>query len=95
MGSPFSRGFDLGRYDDDKREANIVDPAPIDLRDLLRSVSYYDQVVSELEKTGAHLTEGENCFVLLYDYIYQPVSIAEWAIEGLRLRYAGGAPYNA
>ncbi len=94
-GSAFSRAFDLGRYDDSKTEALRHEHPPLVLDSFLTGVSYAESVLPGLDKAGATVARGDNCFVLLFDVFFEGERTARWSTKGLRLRFAAQTSYEA
>ena len=91
LGSPFSRAFGIGRYDDDVREVHYHETIVSGLSDLLRGASYDDVVIPRLANLVSEPIEG-NCVILLYNYRHDGPS--EWDTEGFSLRYVGAVAYR-
>ena len=94
LGCAFSDGFRLKPYDDDFREAAFRDAWVQDLAGHLSGVSYETSVTSGFATIGVKPEPGENCFVLLYDYLFTGNPIERWTVRGLSLRFAGTVSYE-
>lgn len=93
LGSPFSRGFDLGYYDDAMREAEFLSVAPRRVADLFVGSSYSEITVPRFQRLGTTLAPGDNCVVLLFDYRYRGVATS-WSGSGVLLRFVGAVSYR-
>jgi hypothetical protein len=93
LGSPFSRAFAVGWYDEGFREAKYLATPASSLPDLLRNFSYSKVVISNLETAGATIHAGENCVVLLYNQRHMDPK-ADWSSGGVSFRFVVSGCYR-
>lgn len=92
LGSPFSRGFSIGYYEDGLREAEYFDSPPRSLDRLLAGSSYSETTVSGFQQIAVELAPGDNCMVLLFNRSYDGRT-RRWHGGGVSLRFFGEIGY--
>lgn len=93
LGSPFSRGFGIGYYDDATREAVFFETAPKSLTAMLAGSSYADVTVPRFEALPVCLAPDDNCVVLLYEIGFAGET-KRWRGDGVALRFLGSVAYG-
>jgi hypothetical protein len=91
LGSPFSRAFDIGRYDESLLEAEYRKVATASLGELLVGASYEATIVKSFQAL-ATLESPVNCSLLLYDCRH--TGRAEWSSPEIALTFVGSVKYR-
>ena len=92
LGSPISRGFGSGYYEDALREAEFRRVPPRTLHGFLAGSRYFEITETRFEGLGVQLAPDDNCFVLLYDYDYLG-SKKRWQGDGVSVNFVGSVSY--
>jgi len=91
---PFAEDFGLERFDDDVREAEILEQGSRSLTELLADFSYDDVIIPNFVATvGDTLPRSAETVVLLYDYQHTGRVTTE-AQRAVSLRFVGVVPYE-
>lgn len=89
----FAEDFSLGRFDDDLREAEVIDEPAESLQKLLEGFSYDEIIVPRfVDAYGDQISPPANAVVLLYDYSHEP-NAARHRNSPVVLRYVGSVSY--
>ena len=92
LSPPFMLDFSLDRWDEDFREAGVLERPSSVIKDILRGCSYEGQIVPQFERLcGETIGFDANAVVLLYDYCYS--GYIREATGPFRLRFMGIALY--
>jgi hypothetical protein len=86
LGSPFSRAFGLGRYEEALLEAVWRDTPTSRVDELLRGASYEDVIIKRFQAAGT-LDDPASCAVLLYDRRHYGRD--EWATPDVAFSFFG------
>lgn len=92
--SPFAEEFSLSRYEDECREAEVLDEPVSAFPDVLAGFSYDDVIVPRfIAAYGKDIGAPSNAVVLLYNYQHQQGGRAR-AASSVKLRFVGAVPYR-
>ncbi len=92
--SIFARSFDIERYDDAVREAELYDDPNNLLGSLLEGFSYDDVIIPKFVAIhGEQLHKSFNAVILLFNFEYQG-SKKEAIIESSHLEFMGTVEYR-
>ena len=91
LGSEFSRKLRIAHYDSAVTEAEFVPKHADSLRDLLKGVSYSDQILPHFERM-VELPSDTNCFVLLYNFRFS--GDPTFKTPSLKLTFVGTCSYK-
>ena len=92
-GSAFSRAFGIPYYDDGFRELLMLPSSTNQLSELIRGVSYEQQILPRFSAIECARGEETNCAVLLYNIGYAGI-VRDWRTSGVHLRFYGTVPYE-
>lgn len=92
--SIFARGFEIERYDDAVREAELYDEPNNSLGRLLEGFSYDDIILPKFIKIhNERLFKSFNTVILLYNFEYKG-NKQELSIESSQLEFLGAVEYQ-
>ncbi|WP_166244194.1 immunity 22 family protein [Paenibacillus turpanensis] len=89
---PFCKDFAIYHFDEDFREAYIVEESSNNLADLLSGCSYDEELIQQFIDAG-ELEEAMNTVILLFNYKYHG-RCKEIRSDGYSLRYIGNVRYE-
>lgn len=92
-GSAFSRAFNIGFYDEDFREAEVLEGSYDSIDALLSGFSYEDIIIPRFSNLIGSLTKKFNTVVLLYNYKYDG-SVIQLQDQSLNLLFFGSVSYK-
>jgi Immunity protein 22 len=92
--SPFSKDFGISWFDEDFREAHVLEEPSRFLRDLLTDNSYDDVILPRfIRMIGETLPEEANAVILLYRFKYDE-SVKTSARRTVQMRYVGSVKWT-
>ena len=92
--SEFSTAFQLGRFDEDFREASWKPQFPQDKGLSFVNFSWAASFIEDLkEKMELIGYDGFNSIVMLYEFNYSPPTVTQFENGGMRLNFVGSFAY--
>ena len=93
--SEFSTAFQLGRFDEDFREASWNPQFPQDRGASFVNFSWAASFIEELKKKMESIGyDGYNSIMMLYEFNYSPPTVTHTLREGMRVKFVGSFTYT-